>query len=71
MVALAYIFAIQEAIIELETTKLIPLKRYTDKIEKTVKQYPVISLFRHGYEIIQNQQQNTIVSIFIQQIRTK
>jgi hypothetical protein len=76
MAALAYIFAIQEAIIDLETTglpsaKLIPLKRYTDKIEKTVKQYPVISLFRYGYEIIQNQQQNTIVSIFIQQNKDK
>ena len=59
MATLAYVFAIQEAIIDLETVKTIPLKRYTDKIEKTVKEYPVISLFRYGYEIIQNQQKNT------------
>ena len=76
MAALAYVFAIQEAIIDLETVglpsvKTIPLKRYTDKIEKTVKEYPVISLFRYGYEIIQNQQQNTMVSIFIQQNKDK
>ena len=76
MAALAYVFAIQEAIIDLETAKTIPLKRYTDKIEKTVKEYPVISLFRwgchqYGYEIIQNQQKNTTVSIFIQQNKDK
>jgi hypothetical protein len=71
MAALAYVFAIQEAIIDLETVKKIPLKRYTDKIQKTVKEYPVISLFRYGYEIIQNQQQNTMVSIFIQQNKDK
>ena len=71
MATLAYIFAIQQAVIDLETTKTIPLKRYTDKIEKTVKEYPVISLFRYGYEIIQNQQQNTTVSIFIQQNKDK
>ena len=76
MATLAYVFAIQEAIIDLETAglpsvKTIPLKRYTDKIEKTVKEYPVISLFRYGYEIIQNQQQNTTVSIFIKQNKDK
>ncbi|MFM6266295.1 MAG: hypothetical protein ACKPFA_07265, partial [Dolichospermum sp.] len=38
MATLAYIFAIQEAIIDLETRGIaIPLKRYTAKIEKTVK----------------------------------
>jgi hypothetical protein len=77
MATLAYIFAIQEAIIDLETIGLaIPLKRYTDKIEKTVKEYPEISLFRwgyhqYGYEIIQNQQKNTTVAIFIQQNKDK
>ncbi len=81
MAALAYVFAIQEAIIDLETAglpsaKTIPFKRYTDKIEKTVKEYPVISLFRwgchqYGYEIVQNQQKNTTVSIFIQQNKDK
>jgi hypothetical protein len=72
MATLAYIFAIQEAIIDLETIGLaIPLKRYTDKIEKTVKEYPEISLFRYGYEIIQNQQRNTMLTIFIQQNKDK
>ena len=72
MATLAYIFAIQEAIIDLETIGLaIPLKRYTDKIEKTVKEYPEISLFRYGYEIIQNQQRDTMVTIFIQQNKDK
>ena len=76
MAALAYVFAIQEAIIDLETAglpsaKTIPLKRYTDKIEKTVKEYPEISLFRYGYEIIQNQLINTTISIFIQQNKDK
>ncbi|MFM6254514.1 MAG: hypothetical protein ACKPEQ_36135, partial [Dolichospermum sp.] len=36
MATLAYIFAIQEAIIDLATRGIAsPLKRYTDKIEKT------------------------------------
>jgi hypothetical protein len=52
------------------------LKRYTDKIEKTVKEYPEISFFRcgchkYGYEIIQNQQRNSMVTIFIQQNKDK
>jgi hypothetical protein len=71
MASLAYVFAIQEAVIDLETEKPIPLKRYTDKIEKTIKEYPEISLFRYGYEIVQNQQKNTTVSVFIQQNKNK
>ena len=68
---LAYVFAIQEAIIDLETAKTIPLKRYTDKIEKTVKEYPVISLFRYGYEIVQNQQKTQRLVFLSNKIRTK
>lgn len=69
--ALAYVFAVREALIELEKTKPIPLKRYTDKVEKTTTLYPAISIFRYGYQIIQNQQQDSIVGIFLEQNNNK
>jgi hypothetical protein len=54
--ALAYAYCIKEGIMEVEKNGKIPMKRYKDKKNPAIiKEYPEISLFRLGYNKIENQ----------------